>query len=45
MFQRKVNEIFKEVLNVFGICDDILPVDYKADGSNHDRTLQKVLQI
>ena len=45
MFQRKTDEIFKELLNVLGIADDISVVGYAADGKDHDKTLQKVLQI
>ena len=39
MFQRKIDEIFKDLLNVFGIADDILVVGYDADGKDHDDTL------
>ena len=30
--------------NVFGITDDILVVGYEGDGSDHEDTVQKVLQ-
>ena len=30
--------------NVFGIADDILVAGYKADGKDHDKTVQRVLQ-
>ena len=43
MFQRDINEIFKDFPNVFGIEDDILVVGYEADG-NHDETLHTVLK-
>ena len=36
MFQRKVDEIFKDMPNVFGIADDILVAGYEADGKDHD---------
>ena len=39
MFQRKIDKIFKELPNVFGIADDILVVGYEADGKDHDETL------
>ena len=45
MFQRKLDEIFKYLPNVFGIADDILVVGYDVDGKDHDSTLQRVLQI
>ena len=35
MFQRKIDEIFKDLPNVFGIVDDILVVGYEADGKVH----------
>ena len=35
MFQQKINKIFKDLLNVFGI----------ADGRDHDSTLRQVIQI
>ena len=43
MFQRKINKIFKDMPNVFGIVDDILVAEYEADGRDHDKTLQRVL--
>ena len=39
MFQRKIDKIFKELRNVFGIADDILVVGYDNDGKDHDETL------
>ena len=39
MFQRKVDEICKDLLNVFGIADDILVARYDVDGKDHDDTL------
>ena len=44
MFQRKIDEIFKDMPDVFGIVDDILVAGYKADGRDHDETGQRVLQ-
>ena len=44
MFQRKIDEIFKDLTNVFGIADDILAVGYDQSGKDHDNTLWKVLQ-
>ena len=45
MFQHKINVIFKEPPNVFGITDDILIVGYDPDGRYHDRMLRSVMQI
>ena len=45
MFQRKIDEIFKDLPNVFGIADDILTVGYDVDGKDHDDTLWRVLQM
>ena len=39
IFQRKIDEIFKELPNVFDIADDILVVGYDVDGKGHDDTL------
>ena len=44
-FSIKIDEIFKDLPNVFGIADDILVVCYHSDGKEHDNTLQKVLKI
>ena len=44
MFQRKIDEIFNDMPNVFGITDDILVVGYEDDGRDHDEAVQKVLQ-
>ena len=40
----KIDEIFKDMPNLFGIADDILVAVYKADGRDHDETVQRVLQ-
>ena len=45
MFQRKINEILKNLLNAFGIPYDILVVGYDNDCKDHGNTLQNVLQI
>ena len=34
MFQRKKYEIFQELLNAFGIADNILVVDYYNNNTN-----------
>ena len=44
MFQRKIDEIFEDLPNVFGIADDILVVGYETDGKDHDDTVCRVLQ-
>ena len=44
MFQRKVDEIYKDLPNLFGIADNILVVQYDVDGKDHDDTLKSVLQ-
>ena len=43
MFQRKIDEIFNDMPNIFGIVDDILVTGYEADGRDHDETVQRVL--
>ena len=44
MFQRKIDKIFKDMPNVFGIVGDTLVAGYEADGKDHDETVQRVLQ-
>ena len=45
MFQRKIDEIFKKLPNVFQITDDILVLSYDDNRKDHDNTLQRVLLI
>ena len=45
IFQRKIEEIFRQLQNVFGITDDFLVVGYHHDGTDPDRTLHRVLLI
>ena len=44
MFQRKADEVFKDLYNVFGIIDYILALGYDRDDKDHHDTLQRVLQ-
>ena len=44
MFQCKINEIFNDMPNVFGIADDILVIGYDKDGTDHDDAVYKVLR-
>ena len=44
MFQHKIDEIFSEMPNVFGIVDDILVIGYDKDGGDHDAVVHKVLR-
>ena len=44
MFQHKIDEIFNDIPNVFGIADDILVVGYDKDGSDHNKAVYKVLR-
>ena len=45
IFQWKIDEIFKDLPNVFGITDDILVVGYDRNDKDDDDTLWKILQI
>ena len=45
MFQQNVNEIFKDLPDVFGNGDDSVIVGYDADSKDHDRTLRQEIQI
>ena len=44
MFQHKIDKNFRDMLNVFGIRDDILVIGYDEDGADHDAAVHKVLQ-
>ena len=44
MIPRKIDDMFKDIPNVFGIVDDILVAGYEADGKDHDERVQRVLQ-
>ena len=39
MFQRKIDDIFKDLPGVFGIVDNILVVGYDRDGKGHNETV------
>ena len=43
MFQWKIDEIFNDMPNVFGITDDILVIGYDKDDADHDEALYKML--
>ena len=43
MFQCKIDEIFNDMLNVFGIADDILVINYDENGEDLDTAVNKVL--
>ena len=43
MFQCKIDEIFNDRPNAFGIMDDILVTGYNKDGTDHDTAVHKVL--
>ena len=43
MFQRKINEIFNDIPNIFGMADDILVIGYDKDGAHHDKAVYNVL--
>ena len=42
MFQHKIDEIFNDIPNVFGITDDIIVIGYDDDGTDHDAMVCKV---
>ena len=41
MFQQQIDEIFKDLQDVFGIADDIFVIGYNSNGKNHDDTCKK----
>ena len=44
MFQYKIDEMFNDMPNIFGIGDDILIIGYDNDGTDHDEAVHKVQQ-
>ena len=44
MFQCKIDEIFNDMPNVFGIVDNILVIGYDKDRADHDEAVYKVLK-
>ena len=44
MFQHKIDEIFNDTLNIFGIADNILVIGYNKDGADHNAAVHKVLR-
>ena len=45
MFQHKIDEIFSDMPNIFGIADNILVIGYDEDRADHDATVHKVLRL
>ena len=43
MFQHKIDDIFKDIPNVFDTADDILIVGHEADARGHDKILRQVI--
>ena len=44
MFQRKIDKIFNDSPNVFGIADDILVIGHDKDRADHDEAIYSVLR-
>ena len=44
MFQWKIDEIFNDMPNVFGIADNILVIGYDKDGADHDEAVYNMLR-
>ena len=44
MFQCKIDKIFNDMPNVFGIAEDILVIGYCKDEADHDEAVCKVLK-
>ena len=45
MFQKKMDEMFNGLANVFGIGDEILNTGFGDQGKDHSDTFGKVLQV
>ena len=41
MFHHKIDEIFSDMPNIFGIADDILVIGYNEDRADHDAAVHK----
>ena len=44
MFQCKIDEIFNDMPNVFGIADDILVIGYNKNGADHDKAVYSMVR-
>ena len=44
MFQHKINDIFNDMPNVFGIADDIIVIRYDEDGTDHNEAVYNLLR-
>ena len=44
IFQCKIDKIFNDMPNIFGIMDDILVIGYDDDGTDHNERVHKLLQ-
>ena len=44
MFQHKIDEIFNDMPNIFGIADDVLVIGYDEDGADHDEAIYSMLK-
>ena len=45
VFQKKINELSSGMPNAFDTADDIAIIVFDEQGKNHDKTLEKVLQV
>ena len=41
MFQCKIDEIFSDMPNIFGIADEILDITYNDNGTAHDAMVHR----
>ena len=44
MFKHKIDKIFSDMPNMFGIANDILVIGYNENGADHDAAVHMVLQ-
>ena len=45
MFQKKIDELFSVISNVFGSVDDILIAGFDKQSKDHNESLEKVLWV
>ena len=44
IFQCKIDNLFHDIEIAFGIADDMIQWGYEADGSDHNRFVEQILQ-
>ena len=45
MFLQKIDKIFKDLPNVFGVVDYALRIGFDVDDKDHDKRLKRIMKI